>query len=52
MQTPIQVANNAKKLVASGAAFVGEADKAPKVANAVKNFLGGGSRIKHLVEQV
>ena len=46
VQTPIQVANNAKKLVAGGAAFVGEADKAPKVANAVKNFLGGGSRIK------
>ena len=46
VKTPIQVASDAKKLVAGGAAFMGEADKAPKIANTVSKFLGAGSRIK------
>ena len=46
VKTPIQVASDAKKLVAGGAAFMGEADKAPKIANTVAKFFGAGSRIK------
>ena len=46
VKTPIQVASDAKKLVAGGAAFMGEADKAPKIANTVSKFFGAGSRIK------